>query len=282
MCKDPALTYLNGLGYNVIRHPRAAIAPLYLIGRKDGATEGLGALPKLLKSRQPEPAKPMVSRKEPSAAITGQTTGELDLAVGLGILNGFLKGLGVDADVSAAFSGGHKLKFSFGEVVVERAEPLDIGAFLVGAEADLENPVVRTYLRGGGRLYVLHEVLKSAQVHVLVADSRQADLQLKVPVLQQALGGKAQVGAKSARENSLSFTGDKPLAFGFKCLQIWLREKDGRAVFEAAPAPPKPGLHLHNPSLSRDDPNGPLLIRDELVELPEPLDPDASAAATRR
>lgn len=267
MCKDPALTYLNSLGYNVIRHPRAAIAPLYLIGRKDGVTEGLGPLAKLIRGGAERP-KPRTSRKEPSAGIAGKTTGQLDLAVGLGILKGFLKGIGVEVDVSVAFTGVHKLKFSFGEVQVERAEPLDIGQFFDGAEADLDNPVVRGYLRGG-RLYVLYEVLKSAELSVLVDSSAKTDLNLKVPALQQSLGGKVGVGVKSEAENALSFTGTVPLAFGFKCLRVWLGERDGRPTFEAAPVAPKADVYLGPPE---PDGDGPLLVRDGLLDITGPPD----------
>lgn len=271
MCKDPALSYLNSLGYNVIRHPRAAISPLYLMGRRGGVNEGLGPLPKLIKADAATARpRPRVSQKEASAGIEGKTTGQLAVGVGLGILKGFLKGIGVEVDLDVHFSSSHKLQFSFGKVLVERVEPLDIGTFLSGAAADLDNPVVRGYLQDGGKLYVLHEVIKSAQISVLFDSSSKEDLSLKMPLLQQSMAGKATVGMKAEKELALSFTGTEPLAFGFKCLQIWLGEHDGQVVFETAPAAPGPRLHLGIPNQGS---SGPLLIKDELVEILEPGEP---------
>jgi hypothetical protein len=277
MCKDPALSYLNSLGYNVIRHPRAAISPLYLMGRRSGVNEGLGPLPRLIKSDAATARpRPRVSQKEASAGIEGKTTGQLAVGVGLGILKGFLKGIGVevDIDVDAQFGSAHKLQFSFSKVLVERVEPLDIGTFLSGARADLDNPVVRGYLQGGGKLYVLHEVIKSAQISVLFDSSSREDLTLKLPLLQKSVAGKATVGLKADKELALSFTGTEPLAFGFKCLQIWLGERDGQVVFETTPAAPGPRLHLGVPAQSG---SGPLLIKDELVELTDAEESGASA-----
>jgi hypothetical protein len=35
-CVDKSLTYLAGLGYNVIRYPSADFAPLKLLGKQNG------------------------------------------------------------------------------------------------------------------------------------------------------------------------------------------------------------------------------------------------------
>jgi len=56
-CEDPALTYLNRLGYNVIRLPRTGLMPLEVLGSESGrAPEPLGRLDSVWESKLPVPA----------------------------------------------------------------------------------------------------------------------------------------------------------------------------------------------------------------------------------
>ena len=264
MCKDPMLSYINGLGYNVVRHPRARLSPLYLIGRRDGVNEGLGPLEKLVKPS--ERKLPRIRLNVDCASVEGKTTGQLSADVGIGILSPFLKELGVNVDLSAQLSGLRKLKFRFHDVKSDETDLLDIGQFLDGAEADMGNPVVRSYLSRGGEVYVLHEVIKSPQMEVVFDQSDADSLAVKLPAIEKTFEGKVGVSVKREQGLSLSFTGNKPLVFGFKCLKIWLKEENGRTTFETSPVAANPRVHLGE---AQDD-DLELLIRDELVELDGP------------
>ena len=39
---------------------------------------------------------------------------------------------------------------------------------------------------------------------------------------------------KTERSTSLHFSGDKPLAFGFKCIELYLKEENGVVTLESA------------------------------------------------
>src|SRR5579875_3405935 len=91
--KDPALTYLNKLGYNVVRMPRAGIDPLQLIGR-DQDIRPLGPLTDYLDAGVSPP--PILPPRD-AVAVNGQRTDALDCSVGLGILSNALKAFGASA-----------------------------------------------------------------------------------------------------------------------------------------------------------------------------------------
>ena len=56
-CEDPSLTYLNRLGYNVVRLPRTGLVPLDVLGSEDGRPpEHLAALPAIWQSPLSKPA----------------------------------------------------------------------------------------------------------------------------------------------------------------------------------------------------------------------------------
>src|SRR5580704_9688932 len=90
-CKDPALTYLNGDGYNVVRTPRVGIEPLDVLGRDKGYIDKLGSLSEIWDSTEPVPK---ASDPQPTANISGQKTQSLDLGIGLKLLAGVLTGMG--------------------------------------------------------------------------------------------------------------------------------------------------------------------------------------------
>src|SRR5688572_26878028 len=73
-CKDPRLTYLNELGYNVVRLPSKLIAPLGIIGRDSKSRTWLGTLEKTWKTDAPVPA---IGAPQEVGDIKGQKTSEL-------------------------------------------------------------------------------------------------------------------------------------------------------------------------------------------------------------
>ena len=52
--KDPSVTYLNKLGYNVVKLPRTGIEPMDVIGR-DQTVQWLGAIDAIWNSAVPKP-----------------------------------------------------------------------------------------------------------------------------------------------------------------------------------------------------------------------------------
>ncbi|MEJ7606072.1 MAG: hypothetical protein WKF37_07345 [Bryobacteraceae bacterium] len=55
-CKDPRLTYLNNLGYNVVGLPRQGIDPLHVLCRSGRRLEDLGHLKSVWTTKEQLPA----------------------------------------------------------------------------------------------------------------------------------------------------------------------------------------------------------------------------------
>lgn len=243
LCKDDAITYLNGLGYNVVRHPRAGVAPLQLLGRQQGEASILGSIERLF--RAPSRPAPAVTRDQPGADIEGRRSSSLSAAIGLDLLGAFLGAVGGKLGVRAAFDRARTITFEFRGVLVDSVMPLDLGDWMRGGEPDAGNLVLREYVLGNGDLYVLTEVVKSRKLAVTATGKDGGTLELEVPVVQDLVGGSVKVSPSAARATVVEFEGAVDLAFGFKCFQVGVENgvlslqaarPSGALAFAAGPA----------------------------------------------
>ncbi|QRK11348.1 hypothetical protein JQX13_15485 [Archangium violaceum] len=232
LCTDPATTYLKRLGYNVVRLPRENIQPLHLLGRQNGTVEYLGSLEKLITRPPADP--PVTTRDQAAAGINGQKTDNLSLSIGINILKGILAQFGAGAGIEAQYQQARKVRFEFSNVLADSVEPLAVGQFLKKAEVDADNPVLKQYVLGKGRLYVITEVIKSNEFTVSAEKSGGGDVQLDVPQLQDVVGGKLKVEASAGQQNTVTYKGDKQLVFGFKCFEVGVKDGD-ITLFTAQP-----------------------------------------------
>jgi hypothetical protein len=122
LCEDPALTYLNRVGYNVIRLPRTGLAPLEVLGSERGkAPEPLGQLPTVWQSSISVP--PIT--KGDATTISGQSTNDLKLSVGLRILESVLGAMGASVPkVSVSYSRAKTVRFEFKDPAIKKIDPL--------------------------------------------------------------------------------------------------------------------------------------------------------------
>src|SRR5437764_7273836 len=119
-CKDAKLTYLNELGYNVIRLPRTGIEPLDVFGKKKGAFVRLGKKPQIWTSNEPPPQPD----NNTSGGISGTNTDKIKVDVGLEILGTLLSVLsGKSINAKAAYSKATHVQFQFEDVEVVGVDP---------------------------------------------------------------------------------------------------------------------------------------------------------------
>jgi hypothetical protein len=217
-CSDPALTYLNNLGYNVVRLPRTGIEPLDVLGRDGKSLERLGRLEQVWTSTAAVPAPGPAGS---AAAIKGQRTDGLNLSVGLKILSSALGAMGaVVPELGFAYNRARKIQFSFGDVETLGVDPLAVGAYLGAGDLASTNPFVARYFTDGdAEAYVITEVLRSGTVIVSATTESGASVSVDVPAIAGAVGGKVSVGTTGTGSNDLTFTG-VPVVFGFKAFGI--------------------------------------------------------------
>lgn len=220
LCKDPALTYLNRYNYNVVRLPRAGIEPLDVIGR-DRSLEKLGTISQVWTSSiaPPKPRPP-----SPVTAMNGTQTDKLDLGIGLKILANVLSGMGAAVGLptlNAAYKRARGVQFAFADVHAVTVDPLAIGKYLAAGSLDMANPFAERYFGSDDTdEYIIFEVLRSKSIHVTAKSETGSDVQVDIPVLQQAVGVKVQVTAGAASQSEVRYQGGSELTFGFKVFQV--------------------------------------------------------------
>ncbi len=273
MCKDPALSYLNDFGYNVVRLPRADIRPLDLVGRHRGSFERIGRLDQLISpSKSPFPS---VRWNCAVSDLEGQRSNQLDFSVAAKIVAAFISGLGGNPAVSSKLSHLSKMQIQLSDVKSDRAEPAAIGKLLDGAAIETSNPMWSAYLSGAGKLFVIFETLKSGSLKLHVSEEQKAGASIDLPVLKEMVGGNVNVEIKKEAGLGLSFSGSQQLVFGFKCLEISL--SDGFIELQLAPPSVRSAMGVGSPSVMRgevaksagDEDGSTLLAKDDLLDFAE-------------
>lgn len=211
--KDPAVTYLNKFGYNVVKLPRAGIEPMDVIG-VDDAPQWLGALSLVWTSSAPVPVP---GPPRPAVAIVGQKTDQLDLAFGLRILANALAAFGATVpSIDLAYQRARKIQFSFTNVTSTAVAPLQAGNYLAEGTLNTGNPVVRHYFMGDdAEAFLIVDVLKSDSITATATDAHGVEVGVDVPAIQAAVGAKVSVKTQNASSSTLTYTGQTPVTFGF-------------------------------------------------------------------
>ena len=259
ICKDQSVLYLRDRGYNVIRHPRSGINPLDLIGYQNGETLHLGSLSDLIQRSDQE--YPPVTPSQIATDIEGQSSSRMKVGIGINLLGTLLGALGGSIGAKLDYTNAKKVSFQYSNVESDTAKPLDIGNYLRDGDVDADNPILREYVLGNGRLYVIYHVVRSDRLTVAFERDAGTSASVDAGKLQTAVTGNVGVDVSSASNGKITFSGPNKVAFGFKCLQVILDEGELRLV---ASQPGKVTLSVDpdpNPEFSL------LTDQPELVEL---------------
>jgi hypothetical protein len=233
LCSDPTLTYLNDLGYSVIRLPRAGIEPLDVLGRQGGRVERLGRLEQIWRS---ERALPVLRPPYDAGEINGQESSNIKISIGLKILENILGGLAGIAipGIRAAFPNTQSIRFGFTGVQIIAVDPLAVGRFLASGDLDMHNPFVRYFDEHDATAYVLTDVLTADSVVVTAEGNTDAAVSLDIAALQQVVGAKLSVDLVASSSKCITIKGGR-VAFGFKAFGIGYG--DGQWVVHGAARP---------------------------------------------
>jgi len=230
--RDPSVTYLNKLGYNVVKLPRTGIEPMDVIGR-DQTMQWLGPIDSIWTSAIP---KPHPGPPKPATTVNGQRTDALDLSLGLSILANTLAAFGVTVpSLDVAYKSAHTVQFSYSNVTIIEVPPFSAGSYLAKGELQSANPTVKNYfLSGRATAYLIVQVLKSNSITVTASDSHGVGVDIDLAALHDV---DAKVGIKPSKSgnSTISFTGPDAITFGFAVQQI-TRDGDSWVLHGAAPS----------------------------------------------
>jgi hypothetical protein len=230
--RDPSVTYLNKLGYNVVKLPRTGIEPMDVIGR-DQTMQWLGPIDSIWSSAVP---KPQPGSPKPATAVNGQSTDALDLSVGLSILGNTLAAFGIAVpSLDVAYKSARAIQFSYSNVTITSVAPFVAGSYLAKGELQSDNPAVKNYfLSGQAKAYLITQVLKSNSLTVTATDQHGTAVGVDLSAFQ-GVDAKVSIKPSNAGNSTLSFTGPDAITFGFAVQEI-AREGDEWSLHGAAPS----------------------------------------------
>jgi hypothetical protein len=219
-CTDQAATYLNGLGYNVVRVPDSDVRPGGLVGRQNNTTAQPGKIEDLVEGATE--AVPTASLPAAAANVNGQRTSSFKTKIGLHVIAPFAAVIGGAIGASLQYTNARTISFRFDGVTKQRMVPAEISRYLSSGDIRADDPLFREYVLGNGDLYVITEVLSSKSLVVLFERSQGVGANLKVPAIHALSTATLEIETEVDEKHAVRYTGDSAVVFGFKCYAIGL------------------------------------------------------------
>lgn len=217
-CSDNSITILANLGYNIVRHPRANLGPLTLIGKQNGEFLQLGSISKLITNAPSDP--PPITRDQPGAGIQGQSSSSLDLGIGANILGNIIGGMGGNLGVNVSYTNARKISFNYTDVTLDSIDPIELGEYLKNGDVNADNLILEQYVIGNGELFIISTIAKSKKFTVSYEKKKSVGAKVDVPALEALASANVKVSVDAANSSVISFEGSTPLSFAFQCLQV--------------------------------------------------------------
>ncbi len=215
LCTDKSLTILSKLGYNVVRLPKAGISPLHLFGMRNKSSRPLGRIP-----IAPGTPLPAITEDTQVSAINGKASSKLNLDLGLNILGNFIGAMGGNLGVNLTWTDAQKVEFKYQNVKEDSVEAVQVSSLFDGPGVQLGTSLISDYLLGPGKIYIITATLKSNSITVSFERSGGKGAEVKIPVIQEMVGGSIKVTTESTKSHVVTFEGTSDLVFGFQCLEI--------------------------------------------------------------
>jgi hypothetical protein len=217
-CRDISVTFLKESGYNVVRHPNAALQPLDLVGVQKGEPLYLGPL-NLLVTNPPGPL-PQITRNTVAAGINGKKSSTLKIGIGVTVLGNIIGAMGGNLGAEVSYTNARQIEFTYSDVLNDAVVSLAVGNYLRAADVDAGNLVLKQYALGNGRLYLVTKTAKSDKISVAYERSSGVAASVDVPVLQGVAGGSIKIDSSQATQGRITFSGAQQLVFGFQAFQV--------------------------------------------------------------
>lgn len=212
LCKDKAITTLNGLGFDVVRFPRPDIAPLDIIIKASGSFSRLAPLPSLWQSQEPVPE---ISEHHAPSLQTIQSS-ELRGALGIrAIMDIFSK-----AEFGAAAKRTKFARLVALEPKIMRCDHSDIENFVTKGDINPESVATRHFLDEQVNTYVITEVIASSKLKIIVGGENNVEAKASAADISGAISASAEIGTVRCAENEIFYEREEPAVFGFASAEI--------------------------------------------------------------
>jgi hypothetical protein len=208
-----------------IRVPEARVAPLVVFLLQGGRFHFAGPLQDLVTTRTAARLAELDPKPSPMADLKETRSGDVDVDLGLKILDGFLRGFSVSGclpAVKAQFAQVVSVSFAF--LHVERsAVPLTaIGRVLVDRAFEVQHPLINDALSRVDRpeFFVVDSTIASRDFTITASTKSAAELKLQAAKIQDLVDVSAKVKVTSKSKRELTFAGPQQLPFAFTCCRV--------------------------------------------------------------
>ncbi len=217
---DPFLTYLKSFGYSVIRLPRTDIAPLQVLVKEGTRLTRLGDLVAILKPGE-QVALPVVKSDIPAANISGERTRDLSIGVGLSILGNVIGAMGGSKlGLDVGYKNAKTATFEFADVLEDHVDLIAVDQYLSDADISAFSHHAAQLLEADA-VYVTTSVIKTKKFIVQAKQNNGVTLDVKVPEIQNAVGGNVKVSTTGGTSDKVLYEGAVPLVFGFQAARVY-------------------------------------------------------------
>ncbi len=214
---------LNEKRYSQFALPQASFDPLIVLGGSS-KTE-LTYVADLKDLLVPGAPLPEIRRDDEAPDFGDRLSQKVNRDFGLNLLGSILKAFGGSAaGIKGAYERADTLAYYYANVRHDFVLPFTLKNAITeetvkpGAVADLKS--------GYPYLYIVTDTLKSNTFAVVAYDERSAKFDLNADAIRGVVGANVSISAASGADSALSYSGGTPLRFGFRALQLTLREKD--------------------------------------------------------
>jgi hypothetical protein len=219
-CDDPFVTYLNSIGYNAIRLPRAHFRPLQIMSKEGNALTWLGDVSDVF-IPEPQTRLPNLEADIAAGEFSGKRSGQLSVGLGISLLGSIIGALGGSKlGLEVAYKRAKYITFEFSDVLIDRVAPAQLDQFLGGSDVNPSSVAIGKML-DADQVYVITSIVKSRKFTVEATTSDGTSLNMEVPEIQNIVKGNVKVATEGATATKISYQGNIALAFGFQAVQLY-------------------------------------------------------------
>jgi len=266
MCKDKSVKTLNGLGYSPIKLPKSDeyYYPLLWICRQNGGLSRIGRLSNIVQGSAPMPA---ITPNQAVASISGLSTGQIELGLGLSFLEDILNFFSAQTiKLDAAFKNAKNIEFTYVDVLDDSVFPVELGNYL---QKEKPNGSCSYFnkVQEQDQSFIITEILKSKSLKIAAYNESNVKLDLDLGAIKKLLNIAPKVNVQSVDSKTISFSGDKYLAFAFKAICLWVeKNSSGDQFFKFSPERDAGPLRL---AATPPESNYIYFLKNEPVEISE-------------
>jgi hypothetical protein len=210
--------FLPDRDYLPVAMPTIDVQVLQVLTREGKALRRYSDLARIVHG----PAQPPVTARDQAVVqASGSATSNAKIGLGLNVVSSVIRALGGDAGLDVTVERAASVEYGYSDVVADRVDLASLDEWLARAAL---NPDLRNAadLIGAEEVYVVVGALKARAIEVRLLDASSNAVEVDVPAIQAAVGGKVTVSGGANRSSRMSFRGETPLTVAAKAAQLRL------------------------------------------------------------